>query len=665
MTDTDYPTHDRSRIENLEQRIAALEDENEKLNAQQDNGLPNVTRRQALGGLLGGGALLGVAGSASARDDDGDPFSDEGHDHSGDYLGESKPINRLAVDRLTANSISGHTVLTDDLGEAEVREQVAGASSNSVFVIEPGAQWTLTDTLRIPERTQIHGADNFGNPKTDHYTFKKGFDGPLATVQQKTLLTGITFFGNRGNHSGDGIVIGGDVNGAPGNRFSRVVVGFCDGDGIVLHCPYYNHFEQVISYLNAGWAVRYPPRPTDSHVSQNLFERCAFSKSRNGGVLYEHLDHSTLYNNVTMPYNKGPAIEFREGPKRFPGGNGYNLVFSSSSFIRNDGPVWLHRSGDASNIVFENCQMWKNLLDPSSNLSDPVGQVHVEAGSADIELGGVVAFGGGNLYSATTKSNNHNLEINGSARNKLNGDIYGPNTYLTLQNASIVTGAVNVQSGIGLDPNRKGNVVHYGPFEEPEVQIHPVPNHSLTVDGDLGDVSDLDSLTLSDDFSVFRGSPTVDGTVWVTYDSSHLYLAADLEDDVHSQPNTGPQTYTGDVIEFGVGAGKPGSTDTFSQIDVALTPDGPQVYRREFPDESGSLIGDVPVAIVQNDANHTIYEMGFPWKKLGASPDDRFVSLAATITDRDENNDLSGLLEWGGGIFGGKNPSYFNQAELI
>lgn len=92
--DTTSDSSEQRKIAELEQRINALEEE------RTENEGFKVSRRQTLG-LLGGSTLLGVAGTASARySDDGDPFADEGHDHSGDVLGEGNPVSAVRLEEL-------------------------------------------------------------------------------------------------------------------------------------------------------------------------------------------------------------------------------------------------------------------------------------------------------------------------------------------------------------------------------------------------------------------------------------------------------------------------------------------------------------------------------------------------------------------------------------
>lgn len=99
-------TDNLSVNDSVEQRLTALEEQNKELKAaldqQQKYSLPNITRRQALGSLLGGSVLLGATGTASAdspweedEQGEGSPWAPDEHDHSGGYLGESEPVNRI------------------------------------------------------------------------------------------------------------------------------------------------------------------------------------------------------------------------------------------------------------------------------------------------------------------------------------------------------------------------------------------------------------------------------------------------------------------------------------------------------------------------------------------------------------------------------------------
>jgi hypothetical protein len=80
----------------------------------------DATRRQLLGGV-GAGAASGVAGCGARQDSAESPEVDPaqrgtaspGHDHAGDYLGESTPVERIDVNRLNGSTRLGDTVYYD------------------------------------------------------------------------------------------------------------------------------------------------------------------------------------------------------------------------------------------------------------------------------------------------------------------------------------------------------------------------------------------------------------------------------------------------------------------------------------------------------------------------------------------------------------------------
>ncbi|WP_114578985.1 hypothetical protein [Saliphagus sp. LR7] len=102
-------TDDRSEITALKQRISNLEERNKVIEEElrSESRSARMTRRSALG-VLGGGALLGTAGSTSAREgvndeDSGNPpWAPDEHDHSGEYgtpnqLGQAAPVESVTA----------------------------------------------------------------------------------------------------------------------------------------------------------------------------------------------------------------------------------------------------------------------------------------------------------------------------------------------------------------------------------------------------------------------------------------------------------------------------------------------------------------------------------------------------------------------------------------
>jgi len=196
-----------------------------------------------------------------------------------------------------------------------------------------------------------------------------------------------------------------------------------------------------------------------------------------------------------------------------------------------------------------------------------------------------------------------------------------------------------------------------------------VPRQSISVDGDVGELSDPSSLSVADDFAVFRGSSdSIGGDVWYTWDDSNFYLAAALDDDDHSQDRSAGELYRGDSLQLGIAPGEPGShTDQFdfTEFTFGLTTDGPEIYRRDLHDDTSGVASDATLDIVRDDGlSKTTYELALPWSALRSDPSEEFLSLAAAIIEYDGGEE-TGLLQWGQGIFGGKDVRGFNRATLV
>jgi hypothetical protein len=163
----------QSETGSLEQRIAALEKENTdlKTTVEKQNGrLPNVSRRQTLTGLLAGGALLGTAGSASAKSgksDGGSLFAKTGHDHSGDDLGEGEPVSRIDVTNLNTDhfSVTGPVATSSEYGTIQAALDAAAGGlllindTKTEEGIAIGPEHSVT-TIRCVGRHGIHQPAN-------------------------------------------------------------------------------------------------------------------------------------------------------------------------------------------------------------------------------------------------------------------------------------------------------------------------------------------------------------------------------------------------------------------------------------------------------------------------------------------------------------------------
>jgi hypothetical protein len=164
--------------------------------------------------------------------------------------------------------------------------------------------------------------------------------------------------------------------------------------------------------------------------------------------------------------------------------------------------------------------------------------------------------------------------------------------------------------------------------------------------------------------------------MWFDWDSTDLYITADITDNNFSEPATGVNIWQGDSLQVAATSGVPGSSATVStsstgghyEYGAALTPQGAQVYRWTAP--AGVATGPVTDAAVHvtrdNATGTTLYELALPWSDLtSVQPGAGTVfSISALVNDTD-NGIREGFLQWGGGIGTSKNVADFNMAQLM
>lgn len=192
---------------------------------------------------------------------------------------------------------------------------------------------------------------------------------------------------------------------------------------------------------------------------------------------------------------------------------------------------------------------------------------------------------------------------------------------------------------------------------------------TTTVDGTLDALDSARAISLPADGTIdldgYAGADDLSARLWFTWDVDNLYLSAAVTDNVQAQKDSGGTIWRGDSIQFALAPGNPGETNTEYEYGVALTPDGPQVYRWIAINGQTGPASEVKVAITRNGDDHlTTYELAIPWDELTPiKPADGMFSLAAIINDNDGAG-RKGWIAWGGGIGHGKNPSLFNAVRL-
>ncbi|WP_438350244.1 hypothetical protein ACP8HI_06170 [Paenibacillus sp. FA6] len=196
-----------------------------------------------------------------------------------------------------------------------------------------------------------------------------------------------------------------------------------------------------------------------------------------------------------------------------------------------------------------------------------------------------------------------------------------------------------------------------------------VPLIFRTVDS-LEDLQDLMGIDLIADVNSrigsHKGPEDFSGNLWSTYDSEHLYMVARVHDDVFSQSKQGDEIWAGDSIQFAVSAGMPGENLQWYEYGMALTSQGPELYRWMAPQgvETGSIANPDLQITRDEETKDTIYQLALPWGELAPIvPSDGILSLSIVVNENDSNV-RKGYVEWGSGIGSSKQSSLFKPILL-
>ncbi len=204
-----------------------------------------------------------------------------------------------------------------------------------------------------------------------------------------------------------------------------------------------------------------------------------------------------------------------------------------------------------------------------------------------------------------------------------------------------------------------------------EEDLKPFARHTIEVDGSLDDLTGVPSVDLAAEGEVkmngYGGTEDLSGQIWGAWDSENLYLTVKVHDDVFSQTSRGESIWQGDGIQFGVSPGLPGESGEWYEYGLALTPEGPEVYR--WIAAPGMTIGTVDnahLAVTRDeDAKETLYELALPWEELEpALAEDGIIGFSILVNDNDGQG-RKGWIEWGAGIGTGKNSSLFKAIKLV
>ncbi|MFD0670686.1 LamG-like jellyroll fold domain-containing protein [Cohnella sp. GCM10027633] len=218
---------------------------------------------------------------------------------------------------------------------------------------------------------------------------------------------------------------------------------------------------------------------------------------------------------------------------------------------------------------------------------------------------------------------------------------------------------ITLRMADGLTYAYEGNVSFFATLTEMRIVIDGVPD----------DLAAIPAIRLTEHGTVrmtgYGGESDLSGDVWLTWDDEHLNVSAAIRDDAFSQEQSGSQIWLGDALQFAVSPGMPGDSADMYEYGMALTPDGPQLYRWSGIGLPGGLVENAELSVTRDEsAKETYYELSLPWTELAPiDPEDGLFSLSLLANDNDGSG-RKGWIEWGAGIGGSKDPSLFMPVRL-
>lgn len=233
-------------------------------------------------------------------------------------------------------------------------------------------------------------------------------------------------------------------------------------------------------------------------------------------------------------------------------------------------------------------------------------------------------------------------------------------------------------TGFGLGASSTIKVTVYFDGFDPYVyegtaEFNPILPRSVTVDGALDPETaaaaatiDLSKGTVK--MTGYQGAGDLSGSVWLNYDSSHLYLTARIKDDTLSATSSGADIWKNDAIQFAIAYGLPGESPYWYEYGISQTPVGPQIYRWITPPgvSKGAMTNGSLAVTRDEEQDYTIYELALPWSEVAPikAKKNEVMSFSILVNDNDGLG-RKGWIEWGGGIGDGKLSSKFRAFQWI
>ena len=150
---------------------------------------------------------------------------------------------------------------------------------------------------------------------------------------------------------------------------------------------------------------------------------------------------------------------------------------------------------------------------------------------------------------------------------------------------------------------------------------------------------------------------------------THLTLGCWIQDESHEQPHKGLDLWKGDCVQFAIDPMRDairGSRydDNDSEFAIALTEDGPAIWRYRCPVNSYGGAMPTEWVNVTRVGHKTLYSARIPWIDIGVENPQPGRIIGVAVAGCDWNSGERTVYRFGDGIIGGKEPYRFASIVL-
>ncbi|AHF92778.1 hypothetical protein OPIT5_23890 [Opitutaceae bacterium TAV5] len=147
----------------------------------------------------------------------------------------------------------------------------------------------------------------------------------------------------------------------------------------------------------------------------------------------------------------------------------------------------------------------------------------------------------------------------------------------------------------------------------------------------------------------------------VAWDNRGLHFVFEIRDQDISFPASGPDIWQNDCLQLAFLSARGDQTEITVSRDASTRT--PEIWCHISSPKNHTGEWDVPASIDTAEGK-IVYRFTLPFEKLGvAGTRDELVKMSFLVADNDGGKRLR-IMEWGGGIEGGKNPTLFNWLRL-